>query len=302
MQLFSRATNERLRRTAIVVFLFSAVALAVPINSESNSNDLSHHPASTSPGLVYRDIVSRTDSRFIRRSYPGFPPPTYEQALANSQPGSDTTGAMSVSSPDAVGAGTAPSSGAVGAGAASSSGAVGAGAGPSSGVVGAGPASSSSFKIVAYVTCDSTYDSSREEEPAKKALEKMLKSEPVIEEIRSRLKIQPHHRIELEVAAKFKRDNDLKRVKYIDHVEFGSVNKDYRKIDQFMINFGNRSPNVQLYAYIVKASLQDKQYEGQLWMDGGVIASPAIGSGRKAKILVTLKKGQPCFDSRCVVM
>ncbi|KAJ3726744.1 hypothetical protein C8R42DRAFT_390956 [Lentinula raphanica] len=288
MQLFSRATNERLRRTAIVVFLFSAVALAVPINSESNSHELSRHlstSASLSPVPVYRDIVSRAEKNSDNL-------PTYEEAMADSQPGSDTTGAMSVSSPDAVGAGTAPSSGAVEAGAA-----------PSSGVVGAGPASSSSSKIVAYVTCDSKYDSSREEEAKNlKALEKMLKSKPVIEEIRSRLKIQPHHRIELEVADKFKRDNDLKRVKYIDHVEFGSVNKDYRKIDQFMINFGNRSPNVQLYAYIVKASLQDEQYEGQLWMDGGVIASPAIGSGRKAKILVTLKKGQPCFDSRCVVM
>ncbi|KAJ3968540.1 hypothetical protein EV361DRAFT_870777 [Lentinula raphanica] len=154
MQLFSRATNERLRRTAIVVFLFSAVALAVPINPESNSHELSRHlstSASLSPVPVYRDIVSRAekDSDDL---------PTYEQAMAYR---GDTTGANSVSSP-----------GAVGAGAASSSGAVGAGAAPSSGVVGAGPASSSttSFKIVAYVTCDSTYDSSRKEEPAKKAL------------------------------------------------------------------------------------------------------------------------------------
>ncbi|KAJ3828966.1 hypothetical protein F5880DRAFT_1526488 [Lentinula raphanica] len=289
MQLFSRATNERLRRTAIVVFLFSAVALAVPINSESNSNDLSHHPslsASTSPGLVYRDIVSRAEKDSDNL-------PTYAQAMADSQHSrGDTTGTNSVSSPGALEAG--PSAPPLAAGA----------LGPASPppAVEAGPASSSSSQMVAYVTCDSSFDVSREDE-AKKALEKMLKFEPVIEKIRSGLEIQPHRRIELEVANEFKRSNDLKQVKYINHVEFGSVNKDYRKIDQFMINFGDRSPNVQLYAYIVKASLQDEQYEGKLWMDGKVYASPAIGSGRKAKILVTLKKGQPkpC-SGECLVM
>ncbi|KAJ3769301.1 hypothetical protein FB446DRAFT_791542 [Lentinula raphanica] len=63
MQLFSRPT-KKLGRIAIVVFLFSAVALAMPIGSESesefNANELSH-PSSASPDLVYRDLVPHTE-------------------------------------------------------------------------------------------------------------------------------------------------------------------------------------------------------------------------------------------------
>ncbi|KAJ3828981.1 hypothetical protein F5880DRAFT_677644 [Lentinula raphanica] len=96
MQLFSRPT-KKLGHIAIVVFLFSAVALAMPIRSESgsesNANELSH-PSSASPDLVYRDLVPRTEESSDSL------PPSYEDAVrAGAGVGVSTTGAAS-SSPD----------------------------------------------------------------------------------------------------------------------------------------------------------------------------------------------------------
>ncbi|KAJ3837756.1 hypothetical protein F5878DRAFT_725821 [Lentinula raphanica] len=246
------AQQKKLGRIAIVVFLFSAVALAMPIGSESesefNANELSH-PSSASPDLVYRDLVPHTEESSDSL-------PSYEDAVR-------------------AGAGVLSSSH-------------------------TGAASSSSSAIIkAEVKCN--HDANSEE--FKKAVKTMSESKPVIDRLQQvfskkgralDLSTQPSKSGQIEVT-QFERVPNLKlNRKHL--VAFENVKlkeEDYQFVIKFVAVGLPDAHHDHVYGYILKASLNNDQFEGRLWEAGKSYSNAATDTQCFPVTWVKFINGQP---------